>query len=335
MKRWITYIVFLMSVAGSVNIKGQDPQFSQFYSNPLYLGPSFAGLIQDTRLSVNYRSQWRELPQPFNTFSFGADHNFHTFNSGAGFYFMKDKAGSGGLTTTTMSLQYAYDIKFSNYWHIRPGLDFKYTERKLDFSELLWADQISAAGNSSASSELPPLENIGDIDVGTSVMAYSDKFWIGFAVDHLMKPNQSLYFYEDERNNFGYVPLKYTIFGGTKIINQGRLFKPYDASLQIAALYKMQEGFNQLDLGLYWYRKPLVLGIWYRGMTRVKEKISRDAIILVTGFKIDQFNIGYSYDFTISRLLGGTGGAHEVSISYLFNTRIEKKKLGSVPCPDF
>ena len=315
--------------------KGQDPQFSQFFSNPLYLAPSFAGLTPDTRITGNYRIQWPELPEPFTTYSCAIDHNFHTFNSGAGFFFMRDMAGSGHLSSTTLSLQYAYEFKISKYWYVRPGIDFKYIERKIDFNQLLWADQISAVGNAGSSSELPPLDNVGDIDVGSSIMAYSDMFWIGFSADHLLRPNQSLYSYDGYEDIAGYIPIKYTIFGGTKILNKGRLIKPHDESLQIAVLYKMQEGFNQLDLGLYWYKKPLVLGVWYRGMTRTKEKISRDSFILLAGIKNDFINIGYSYDFTISRLIGNTGGAHEISLSYTFSTKVERVKLHSVPCPDF
>ncbi len=338
MQKRLIVIYMVLIILGMKKLTGQDPQFSQFYSNPLYLAPSFAGLIADTRATANYRTQWLGITEPFRTYSFGVDHNFHTFNSGFGAFFMKDQAGTGHLTTTTISLQYAYEFSITQYWFVRPGVEFKYTERRIDFSRLLWADQISAVGNNSASSELPPEDKIGDIDAGTSIMAYSDKFWIGFGIDHLFLPNQSLYSLDglDENDNpIGYIPIKYSVFGGTKIINKGRLINPYDASVQLAALYRIQEGYNQLDVGLYWFKKPLVLGIWYRGMARTKEKISRDAIILLAGFKLEQFNIGYSYDFTVSNLLGSTTGSHEISLSVQFETKVKKQKLRSVPCPDF
>ena len=37
------------------------------------------------------------------------------------------------------------------------------------------------------------------------------------------------------------------------------------------------------------------------------------------GIKTSQFHIGYSYDFTISNLIGSTAGAHEISLIYEFN----------------
>jgi hypothetical protein len=61
-----------------------------------------------------------------------------------------------------------------------------------------------------------------------------------------------------------------------------------------------------------------------------------DAVILLVGYKTRQFNIGYSYDFTTSRLITSTGGAHEVSISYTFSGPKQKKRTNKmVPCPEF
>jgi hypothetical protein len=59
---------------------GQDPQFSQFYSNPLYLAPSFAGATGGSRLCANFRDQWIALPSTFITYSFSYDHYFEPFN---------------------------------------------------------------------------------------------------------------------------------------------------------------------------------------------------------------------------------------------------------------
>jgi len=49
-------------------------------------------------------------------------------------------------------------------------------------------------------------------------------------------------------------------------------------------------------------------------------------------------HIGYSYDFTISNLIGSTGGAHEISIVYEFNNLSIgqlKKRIRAIPCPEF
>jgi type IX secretion system PorP/SprF family membrane protein len=328
----IIYILLLLT--GPV-IYGQDPQFSQFYSNYLYLAPSFTGLTENNRLSLNYRNQWPEIPNGFVTYSVSFDKYFEKFRSGLGVLAMQDEAGTGKLRTTNIGIHYSYDFKIFERWHIRPGMNLMYTERGIDFYALLWNDQISAAGNSPATSEMAPMDKVGDIDFSSSVLGYSDRFWFGFSMDHIMRPNQSFYFYEEADDNPARVPLKYSFFGGTKFIKNESLLRPVPTTFHIAYLFKAQEKFRQLDIGVYWHRNPIVLGFWYRGIPLYKEVFNRDAFTILTGYKIRDLSIGYSYDFTFSKLIAKTGGSHEVSVSYSFKTRKIKRKPRMLPCPDF
>ena len=81
---------------------GQDPTFSQFYANALYLSPSFAGATNEYRLAVNYRDQWPAVPGVFNTYSISFDKAMPNFNSGIGVLATYDVAGSGNLSTTNI-----------------------------------------------------------------------------------------------------------------------------------------------------------------------------------------------------------------------------------------
>jgi type IX secretion system PorP/SprF family membrane protein len=313
----------------------QDPQFSQFYSNYLYLAPSFAGLTEKNRIAFNYRNQWPEIKYGYQTYSVSFDKFVEKFKSGFGVLVYQDIAGTGRLRTTSIGIQYSYDFSITEIWHARPGMHFNYTERGIDFERLLWNDQISASGNSPVSAELVPMEKVGDIDFSASVLTYSGRFWLGASMDHLLKPNQSLYFYEEEDGNNAKVPVKYTFFGGVKFMRPEHLLRPIPTSIQLAFLYRQQEQFRQLDLGVYWYRSPLVAGLWYRGIPFYKEVFNRDAFTLLVGIKTRNMNVGYSYDFTVSRLVSHTGGSHEISLSYVFKTKPIKHKIKMVPCPEF
>jgi type IX secretion system PorP/SprF family membrane protein len=313
----------------------QDPQFSQFYSNYLYLAPSFAGLTDKNRISMNYRNQWPEIKNSYQTYSVSFDKFIEKFSSGLGILAYQDIAGTGKMRTTSLGLQYSFDFRITETWHARPGLHFNYTERGIDFNRLLWGDQISPDGISSSSSEHRTIEQVGDIDFSTSLLSYSDRFWLGGAVDHLLRPNQSLYLYEGNEKNQGTVPLKFSVFGGVKFMRPEKLLRPIPTSIQLAFLYKQQAQYRQLDLGVYWYHNPLVAGIWYRGIPMYKEVFNRDAVTLLIGVKLSDLNIGYSYDFTISKLVTNTGGAHEISVSYVFKTMPVKHKIRMVPCPEF
>lgn len=284
---------------------------------------------------MNYRNQWPEIPNGFVTYAVSFDKYFEKFRSGLGLIVMQDEAGSGKLRLTNIGLSYSFDFKITNSWHIRPGMGFLYTERGINFNSLLWSDQISVTGNSSSTSELNPMDNIGDIDFSASVLGYSDIFWFGFTIDHILQPNQSFYYYEEDDENPALVPLKFSFYGGTKMIKNESLLRPIPTSFQIAYLFKAQKQFRQLDIGVYWHRSPIVLGFWYRGIPLYKEVFNRDAFTILAGYKLRHLSIGYSYDFTMSKLITSTGGSHEVSMSYYFKTKKFKRKPKMIPCPDF
>ncbi|MBN2347698.1 MAG: PorP/SprF family type IX secretion system membrane protein [Bacteroidales bacterium] len=319
------YIILLVSL----KISGQDPQFSQFYSNPLYLSPSFAGAVEGSRITSNYRNQWISLPGTFSTYSFSYDHYFSNFNSGVGVMLLKDVAGTGELGTFNAGLQYSFNFNVFQYWQIRPGLQFNFLEHGLAFDKLTFIDQLMFNQDGATTVNYPVSEKARDIDFGTSLLIYSKRLWIGSTIDHLLKPNLSLY--ADD----AIVPYKITVFGGYELVRKGRLLNPVDETMTFTFLFKNQNSISQLDLGVYWHKNPLVLGIWYRGIPVFNSKFG-DAVIFLVGYKTRHFNIGYSYDFTISDLLVHARGSHEISMSFKFlMPSLRKKKLGSVPCPEF
>jgi type IX secretion system PorP/SprF family membrane protein len=334
-KRFALFIPLIVMVS---LVKGQDPQFTQFYANPLYLAPSFAGATAGDRVSAVYRNQWPELNDVFVTYSFAYDHFFENFNSGVGVLVMRDVAGTGDLGILNAGILYSYDIKVTPEFHLRPGIHFNYTQMGLDYWKLVWNDQLSSGGTGGGTIEQPPTDNFKpDVDFSASLMGYSDRAWGGFTVDHMLRPNYGLY------NNDAPLPMKFTIFGGYQIVKKGRLLNPVDETLSLAAYFQHQDVFNQLVTGLYWYKAPLMLGFWYRGIPFLKggsdenyQKDPRgDAIAFLVGYKLNELRVGYSYDFTISNLVSSTGGAHEVSITYEFKTTRKKERPRMVPCPEF
>jgi len=309
---------------------GQDPTFSQFYANPLYLSPSFAGATEEYRLSMNYRSQWPALPGVFNTYSFAFDKAMPNFNSGIGILATYDVAGSGDLSTTNIGLLYSYDFQINREWHIRPGVNFKFYYLGLDIYKLVFNSQISGSGTTPPVTP-PPFDNVADVDFATSVLVYNDRIWGGFTIDHLLVPKTS--FYGDESK----VPVKFNLYGGVQVLKKTRLRTKLKEVLSVAMNFQKQSKFYQTDIGLYYYKDPLIFGLWYRGIPLVTSQAG-DAIIALVGFKTSQFHIGYSYDFTVSNLIGSTGGAHEISLIYEFTSFTigsQRHKIRAIPCPEF
>jgi len=309
---------------------GQDPTFSQFYANALYLSPSFAGATNEYRFAVNYRDQWPAVPGVFNTYSISFDKAMPNFNSGIGVLATYDVAGSGNLSTTNIGLLYSYDFNINKEWHIRPGVNFKFYYLGLDIGKLVFNSQITGSGTSPSITP-PPFSNVADIDFATSALVYNSRTWAGFTLDHLLTPKTSFY------GNDATLPVKFNFYGGTQILKQTRLRQKTQEILSVAINFQKQGKFYQSDLGLYFYKDPIIFGIWYRGIPLVTSQAG-DAIIGLIGIKTKQLHIGYSYDFTISSLIGSTGGAHEISLVYEFNNLSLgqlKKRIRAIPCPEF
>ena len=333
MKRLI-FLILIFTVAVQF-LEAQDPQFSQYYTIPLYLGPSFAGTTKGSRLNVNYRNQFPALPKAFTTMAVSFDHYFYKFRSGIGLILLRDRAGEGHLGITNAGFQYSFDFNINRKWKARPGVYFAYSQRSVDISAL----EVPSGTLGGSSTQRIPNDRVLAFDFGTSFLTYSKDHWFGFSIDHLTQPNLSLY--SDQQYKIG---RKYSVYGGTRIIRSGRLIRTLSESVNASFLFKSQDNHYQLDLGGYWYKVPFMFGLWFRGLPFYKvgdelRVFSRDALIFMFGYKIENFSIGYSFDATISNLLvTRTAGGHEISIVYLFNQEWERQKRPKrrpIPCPSF
>lgn len=107
-------------------------------------------------------------------------------------------------------------------------------------------------------------------------------------------------------------------------------------TISLAYQFRRQSSANQLDLGAYYFRAPMRIGLWYRGMPQNGSEWNRDALVVSAGILFDQFMLSYSYDLTISNMIQTTGGAHEIAVHYRFGKLLtDLKGIGQVPCPRF
>jgi len=332
--RLIKYILILTVLFIANSGFGQDPQYSQFYANPMYLNPAFAGTSEQHRIVGNFRDQWPSIPGSFVSFSLSYDVNISEASSGLGFYINRDQAGSGSLSTTTMGGMYAYEIKIDNKFAIRPALGVAYGVRQVDITKLRFGDQLLTGNDISLQSNLIN-DRVGYMDLSTGLVLYSNKFWIGYSMFHLNKPNNSLL------GQTNIISPLHSVHVGYRLPIGRTVKREIVRSLTIAANYKKQGAWDQMDIGMYYFIKPFVMGVWYRGIPIIKgykkgDKNS-DAIVVLAGVHFNNFKFAYSYDITISEIWGNTGGAHELSVIYEYQNPHKKRRRRRVKlaCPKF
>lgn len=330
--------VFLFLSTLWISAKAQDPQYSQFYANALYLSPAFAGAEQNTRAIVATRYQWPSLDASFFTYTASFDHFFSRYKSGIGAIITSDVATAAKLKTTELGIQYAYQAVISKKLVFRPALQISYASRTIDYSRLTFGAQYTDDGfKGGSTNETLNQRSISYADISSGGILYSDHYWVGFSAHHMNQPNQSFLAGESR------LPAKFSFFGGYKISFTPAWRKRYidpeeEKSITPTFLYKMQGKSDQLDIGLYGRYNKAIVGFWYRGLP-VKvykpERSNHDALVFLVGFIHKGFNVGYSYDVTISKLTVASGGSHEITLAYSIKHKKKKKIMKMLPCPKF
>lgn len=308
-------ILFILGINES--LFAQDPEFTQFYANPLYLNPALAGTARCPRVNLNYRNQWPGISGTYVTYSASYDQHLDVIGGGLGLLVTRDNAGQGTLTTTNVSGMYSYLLNVSREFSIKAGAQATFFQKSIDWDRLTFGDMIDARrGFVYNTNEVPNLRQRSGVDFSAGILGYSKRYFFGFAAHHLTQPDEGLL-------GPSKLPMKMTAHAGA-------IFPIGDKSNQTTVspnvLFQKQQDFQQLNLGMYFTKGSIVAGLWYR---------NQDSFIAVVGFQQHFFKVGYSYDVTISKLTNATAGSHELSFSLQFECKPKKKKFRLVSCPSF
>lgn len=315
MNKRVLFPILLFAVFAS-ELKAQDPQFTQFYANPLYLNPAFAGTARCPRIAMNYRNQWPNIDRGYVTYSASYDMHVAPLAGGIGILVSSDNQANGTLKTTNASFMYSYLLSPSRRFSLKFALQAGYLQEKLDVGNLHYGDMIDPRrGFVWNTAEKQPSAQKGAVDFSAGMLGYSKNYFFGFAANHINQPDIGLL-------NTSKLPVKFTAHGGVII----PLEKGNESYLSPNILFQSQQKFMQLNLGLYYVNGPFVAGLWYR---------NNDAMIALVGIQNDNFKFGYSYDITVSKLASNTAGAHEISLQIQFECRAKKKKYRTISCPSF
>ena len=189
----MNYLSVIIIICLCLNIKSQDAEFTQFYSNPIYLNPAFAGSNICPRMSINHRSQWTGIPSVFNTTSFSYDQNFEKFKGGLGILILSDRL-TNSIQNNKISGIYSYELKISKKITLRTGLEASFWQNKFDQSQLTYIDMIDPLRGFVLPTSNSLLNNsINGVDFSAGILAYRENVFLGFSTHHLSEPEQSFF----------------------------------------------------------------------------------------------------------------------------------------------
>lgn len=320
-------------------VNAQDIHFSQFFSSPVYTNSANTGNFEgDFRGVLNNKNQWNTFTNAYTTVAGSFDAGFNDLfvsgsRSGIGFNIFNDVAGDGKLGTTQFCVDIAYYFPIGKKKKLMLGLGMVggYIMHNISFSNFSFGNQYTGE---QFNPNLPIGEqwlydkcNYFDIGTGLNVIYKSKpKYEIqsGFAISHLNTPVKS--FYEDSEL---FLPIKY-IFHLSADYN----IKD-DLWIEPQFIAMMQQKYREFDVGAllrFDYNPVSLQAIYFGALMR-----TRDAGIVVFGFKYHNARILINYDINLSKLSSisrGKGGI-EFSLIYIF---MKTKPFDSPyyrKCPDF
>ena len=305
----------------------QDPAFSQFYSNPLYLNPAFAGANNNgcPTATLNYRDQWPGIGRTYVTYSASYDQHVDALNGGLGVIVAQDKSGSGNLNTLHASLLYSYLLEVNRDLTVKAGFEASYRTLNLDWNNLTFGDMIDPTYGFIYTTDEDIVNNASNVsfpDFSAGVLGYTKNMFFGFSAHHLTQPDQGFI-------SVSNLPRKYTAhIGGNFPVSR---YKNNITTISPNFLYQKQQEFQQFNYGVYINRGPIVGGLWTRNSVK-----NFDSFILMFGLVQDAFKFGYSYDITVSNLRNSnTLGAHELSFTIFMPCKSKGKSFNTISCPSF
>lgn len=310
MKRSIYFC--LLVILGLQAKAQQQATFTNFLLNNYYYNPAIAGSTNVHMANLSYRAQWTGFDGAPKTIlgSFYGSYKNRGID-GYGAMLVSDKTGM--TQRTGVYLNYARHVKLGKKVKLGLGLQPGYVQYRVTLYDARLADQGDDVLTGSVLSA-----NAVDLNGGFNL--YGDNFFIMGSVNQLLGESIKFTSYNPGLAMHYTAIAGYTFGDGVEKTykdSTGATYK-YGSKVQFqpSIMMKMTSPTPaQFDImAKIIYDKKYWAGLIYR---------TYDATCIALGYNFkNRLNIGYSYDFSMSKINQYQHGSHEVVLSFV----ITKKK---------
>ncbi len=291
------FYTFLITFTGITVQAQQDPHFSQYMFNNLYLTPAYAGVDGVTQLTALSRVQWLGYQSSFgdggapNSQLISFNTPIYKLHSGFGTYIMNDKAGP--LNNLEAQVMYAYHlgIKESKLsFGIKAGIYSQSINGDI-YRPIQLGDDLIVEGRES---QVRP-------DLGVGLFYRAEKYYAGVGFNHLLRSKFD--FGKDESRGALENHINFTA-GYFYEVN-------FDLKINPTIMIKTDLKQYSFDIGVIATMKDQMWGgLAFR---------QSEAAILMLGysfFKDRSLKFGYSMDYIIKDQKAKQATSHELMLNY-------------------
>jgi type IX secretion system PorP/SprF family membrane protein len=293
-----TFYTLLLSLFSAGAFAQQDPLFTQYMFNNLYMTPAFAGVDGVTRFTAIHRSQWLGYQSSFNdggaptTQMVSFNTPIYRLHSGFGAYVMNDRLGpQNNLEAQTM---YAYHLGIK--------------ETKLSFGVKLGLYSQSINGNYYRYTDagdpniVQGKESQVRPDLGLGVFYRAEKYYAGIGFNHLLR----------SQFDFGVDSVRGASLSNHINFTGGYFYEvSFDLRVQFSAAVRSDLNKTQLDLaGIAYLKDTMWGGLAFR---------QGEAGSLLLGYsflKDKSLKLGSAVDFIIKNRQAKENFSIEFMVSY-------------------
>lgn len=333
MKSTFKRILITGLISTSAISYGQDVHFSQMAYSPMNLNPGLAGANSTLQVITNYRSQWKSVAVPYQTFGASVDGRFNNNSRNkkgiiaGGIGFFNDQVGDLKTTTNNVTASLAYHVIMDRSNTLGLGIYGGWGQRTLNPDGGRWGSQYDGTEYDAS---LPTNETFNSpsfsyMDAGAGLV-YTYRSFEGYMTQNNQREvNGGIAFYHVNNPSFSFIDngteklyMRWSMF-----VNACIGFENSDAALEPAVYFNRQKSTMEILYGTYYrlrvtegskvtgFNKPFYihLGVFHRW---------GDALIAKSMLEWNQYSAGFAYDFNISSLteVSSAKGGFEIFLRY-------------------
>lgn len=276
---------------------------SQYMFNGLFINPAYAGSHNYAEATALYRSQWTGLDGAPKTQTFGLDSPISDGKMGLGLSVINDKVGDTRQTEVFANWSYHLMLDEEGKTKMSFGIRAGFSDYNADLTQTRVFDGGDPIFSQNVSNEFVP-------KFGAGVYFYSRLWYAGLSIPTLFAADNNVRLNINDNSDRYFKPHTYLTAGYVFELSEDLALKP-SFLLRYLKNTPLQADINcnLLVKNVFW------IGVSYR---------TGDAVVGILEYNLYNLagvdlRLGYSYDFTTTRLSNYSNGSHEAMLSYRFN----------------